>query len=126
MFHASRIHPILFSRQQRILPISHLIPVPKADSTITIEITPEADWEHNLTLFLRYTLNPKKKYSIIYLFNYFYLFAVTKRYRHIRALCLQLKLVNCQKMTPKVKGKQTVLRIRSNSLRIRILLNNVF
>jgi hypothetical protein len=31
----------------------HLIPVPKADSTITIEIRPMKDTEHNLTLLLR-------------------------------------------------------------------------
>jgi hypothetical protein len=37
------------------LPMVHLIPVPKADSTITIEITPIKDYGHNLTLLLRYS-----------------------------------------------------------------------
>ena len=42
------------SKSRRIRPLSHLVPVPKADSTITIEIDPiDVDTDHNLTLFIR-------------------------------------------------------------------------
>ena len=42
------------SKSRRIRPLSHLVPVPKADSTITVEIDPiEVDGEHNITLFIR-------------------------------------------------------------------------
>jgi hypothetical protein len=33
--------------------MSHLVPVPKADSTITVEIETIGDEAHNLTLFMR-------------------------------------------------------------------------
>ncbi len=42
------------SGQGLFLPMVHLIPVPKADSTITIEIRPVKDTGHNLTLLLRW------------------------------------------------------------------------
>jgi hypothetical protein len=43
----------------------HMIPVPKADSTITIELTPIKDYNHNLTLLLRcFNENYKKKTPI--------------------------------------------------------------
>ena len=42
------------SKSRRIRPLSHLVPVPKADSTITIEIDPiDVKVDHNLTLFIR-------------------------------------------------------------------------
>ncbi|XP_023332927.1 uncharacterized protein LOC111704811 [Eurytemora carolleeae] len=47
------------SKSRRIRPLSHLVPVPKADSTITIEIDPiDVEKDHNLTLFISHEKIP--------------------------------------------------------------------
>ena len=50
------------AKRKQIPCIEHLIPVPKADSTIMIEITPNSS-DHNINIFLSYESIPT--YSLV-------------------------------------------------------------
>ena len=62
---AKFIKAIKASRRKRLPTMEHLIPVPKADSVIMVEITPNTS-NHNLSMFLSYEKIPTYRSFMFY------------------------------------------------------------